>query len=114
MIKDCTEKALCLFFIAFRTKRITVEGEEDNLFVLYSANNMSKCKDNAMTSLLLGCGFPVRIWESCLRSLSMSFVGSTLPALAMKDQSPNTKRAARTRIVVERRRIDQVGGSLRW
>jgi hypothetical protein len=37
-----------------------------------------------LTSFLLGCGFPafligfysVRIWESCLRSLSMSFVGS--------------------------------------
>jgi hypothetical protein len=37
-----------------------------------------------LTSFLLGCGFPafligfysIRIWEACLRSLSLSFVGS--------------------------------------
>jgi hypothetical protein len=69
-----------------------------------------------LTSFLLGCGFPAfligldstRIWESRLRSLSLSFVGSGSSTVRNLDQ--NTRRIARTEIgiFVERRGINQV------
>jgi hypothetical protein len=73
-----------------------------------------------LTSFLLGCGFPafligfysIRIWESHLLSLSMSFVGSDSSGSG-HERSPDLNAAGTEIGIVERRPINLVERLLR-